>query len=194
MKTNGRSAGEGTRRGRRLSLMAKLGGGTALLALLLVAVTAGSAVVIFSNYLDRDAREKSEAAVHGLEVILEAKREETRVFGLFLARYGNIVEDVAAGNADSLLRKLTPMWKESDLDFVAVLDAKGNVVVRLHEPDKKGDSLAGQANVKGALRGEVTTAIEPGTQIPLSVCTGVPLKDVSGAVVGVLSAGISFSR
>ena len=194
MKANERGVGERTKHGRRLSLMAKLGGGTALLALLLVAVTAGSAVVIFSNYLDRDAREKSEAAVRGLESILEAKREETRVVSLFLARYGNIVEDVAAGNADALLQKLTPMWKESDLDFVTVLDAKGNVVVRLHEPDKKGDSLAGQANVKGALRGEITTAIEPGTQIPLSVRTGVPLKNASGAVVGALSAGISFSR
>ncbi len=194
MRTNEPGVGERTKRGRRLSLMAKLGGGTALLALLLVVITAGSAVAIFSNYLDRDAREKSEAAVHGLEVILEAKREESRVVSLFLARYGNIVEDVAAGNADALLQKLTPMWKESDLDFVTVLDAKGNVVVRLHEPDKKGDSLAGQANVKGALRGEITTAIEPGTQIPLSVRTGVPLKDASGAVVGALSAGLSFSR
>ena len=129
MKANERGIAERTKHGRRLSLMAKLGGGTALLALLLVAVTAGSAVVIFSNYLDRDAREKSEAAVRGLESILEAKREETRVVSLFLARYGNIVEDVAAGNADALLQKLTPMWKESDLDFVTVLDAKGNVVV-----------------------------------------------------------------
>ncbi|HPE67662.1 MAG TPA: methyl-accepting chemotaxis protein, partial [Synergistales bacterium] len=32
------------------------------------------------------------------------------------------------------------------------------------------------------------------TQIPLSVRTGVPLKNASGAVVGALSAGISFSR
>ena len=53
MKANERGIAERTKHGRRLSLMAKLGGGTALLALLLVAVTAGSAVVIFSNYLIR---------------------------------------------------------------------------------------------------------------------------------------------
>ncbi len=193
MNVANEAAERGTRRA-GFSLMMKLGGGTALLAMLLVFVTTGAAVAIFSNYLERDAREKAAAAVNGLENILEAKRDETRMVSLFLARYGDIVEDVKAGNSFELLVKLTPMWKESDLDFVTVLDAKGNVIIRLHEPDKRGDSLAGQRNVQGALRGEVSTFIEPGTQIPLSVRTGVPLKDASGTVVGVLSAGLAFSR
>jgi methyl-accepting chemotaxis protein len=178
----------------RLSLMAKLGGGTALLAVLVVLITAGAAIVIFSNYLERDARGRTQLAVHGLENILESKRFETRAITLFLARYGDIVEDVKAGNTEALLSKLTPMWKETDLDFVTVLDAKGTVLARLHEPEKKGDSLANQHNIRGAMRGEVTTAIEPGTQIPLSARTGVPVRDASGAVVGVVSAGLSFSR
>ena len=194
MKSEEAGVLKGTRSRARLSLMTKLGGGTALLALLLVVITAGASIVIFSYYLERDAREKARAAVRGLGSILEAKREETRVSSIFLARYGDIVEDVKAGNSFELLVKLTPMWKESDLDFVTVLDAKGNVILRLHEPDKRGDSLAGQRNVQGALRGEVSTFIEPGTQIPLSVRTGVPLKDASGTVVGVLSAGLAFSR
>jgi methyl-accepting chemotaxis protein len=177
-----------------MSLMMKLGGGAALLVVLVTVITVGAAVMIFSGFLEDDARQKAEQAVNGLESILTSKKDETRAVTLFLARYGNIAEDVARGDTAALIAKLTPMWKEPALDFVTVLDDKGVVLARLHEPDKKGDSLAGQANVKGALAGQVTTAIEPGTQIPLSARTGVPVTDASGKVIGAVSAGISFSR
>lgn len=179
---------------RRMTLMMKLGGGTALLVVLVTVLCVGAAVMIFTGFLENDARQKAEQAVNGLESILTSKKDETRAVTLFLARYGNIAEDVARGDTAALIAKLTPMWKETDLDFVTVLDDKGVVLARLHEPDKKGDSLAGQANVKGALAGQVTTAIEPETQIPLSARTGVPVTDASGKVIGAVSAGISFSR
>ncbi|MBP6333002.1 MAG: cache domain-containing protein [Aminivibrio sp.] len=182
------------RNGRRMSLMMKLGGGTALLVVLVTVITVGAAVMIFSGFLEDEARHKSVQAVHGLENILTSKKDETRAVTLFLARYGNIAEDVARGDTATLIAKLTPMWKETDLDFVTVLDAKGIVLARLHEPDKKGDSLANQANVRGALAGQVTTVIEPGTQVPLSARTGVPVTDASGKVIGAVSAGLSFSR
>ncbi len=180
--------------GRRMSLMMKLGGGAALLVVLVTVITVGAAVMIFSGFLEDDARQKAEQAVNGLESILTSKKDETRAVTLFLARYGNIAEDVARGDTAALIAKLTPMWKETDLDFVTVLDAKGLVLARLHEPDKKGDSLANQANIRGALAGQVTTAIEPETQIPLSARTGVPVTDASGKVIGAVSAGLSFSR
>ena len=179
---------------RRMTLMMKLGGGTALLVVLVTVLCVGAAVMIFTGFLENDARQKAEQAVNGLESILTSKKDETRAVTLFLARYGNIAEDVARGDTAALIAKLTPMWKETDLDFVTVLDDKGVVLARLHEPDKKGDSLAGQANVKGALAGQVTSVIEPGTQIPLSARTGVPVKDASGKVIGAVSAGLSFSR
>ena len=159
---------------RRMTLMMKLGGGTALLVVLVTVLCVGAAVMIFTGFLENDARQKAEQAVNGLESILTSKKDETRAVTLFLARYGNIAEDVARGDTAALIAKLTPMWKETDLDFVTVLDDKGVVLARLHEPDKKGDSLAGQANVKGALAGQVTTVVEPGTQIPLSARTESP--------------------
>ena len=179
---------------RRMTLMMKLGGGTALLVVLVTVLCVGAAVMIFTGFLENDARQKAELAVDGLENILTSKKDETRAVTLFLARYGSIAGDVVSGDTAALIEKLTPMWKETDLDFVTVLDARGNVLARLHEPDKKGDSLANQANVRGALAGQVTTVVEPGTQIPLSARTGVPVKDASGKVVGVVSAGLSFSR
>lgn len=182
------------RNGRRMSLMMKLGGGTALLVVLVTVICVGAAVMIFSGFLEDEARQKAEQAVNGLEAILTSKKDETRAVTLFLARYGDIAEDVARGDTAALIAKLTPMWKETDLDFVTVLDAKGAVLARLHEPDKKGDSLANQANVRGALAGQVTTVIEPGTQIPLSARTGVPVRDSAGKVIGAVSAGLSFSR
>ena len=178
---------------RRMTLMMKLGGGTALLVVLVTVLCVGAAVMIFTGFLENDARQKAELAVDGLENILTSKKDETRAVTLFLARYGSIAGDVVSGDTAALIEKLTPMWKETDLDFVTVLDARGNVLARLHEPDKKGDSLANQANVRGALAGQVTTVVEPGTQIPLSARTGVPVKDASGKTVASTRATVPTS-
>ena len=180
---------------RRLSLMAKLGGGTALLVIVVVAITAGASLSRFSEVLEENAHQKSILAAHGLESILEAKTAESRMATLFLVSAPGLADTVKAGNSKALAEQLTPLWKEqTDLDFAAVLDPKGTVLLRLHEPDKNGDSLADEFNVRGAMKGQTTSAIEPGTQVPLSARTATPIKDASGALVGILTTGISFSR
>ena len=175
--------------------MAKLGGGTALLVIIVVAITAGASLSRFSEVLEDNARQKAILAARGLESILDAKKDESRMAALFLAASPGLADALKAGNAKSLSETLTPLWKQqTDLDFVTLLDPKGTVLLRLHEPEKSGDSLADQFNVQGAMKGNVATAIEPGTKVPLSVHTGVPVKDASGSVLGILSAGIAFSR
>ena len=116
----------------RMSLMMKLGGGTALLVVLVAVVCVGAAVMIFSGFLENDAKQKAELAGNGLESVLATKKDETRAVTLFLARYGDIAGDVVSGDTAALIEKLTPMWKETDLDFVTVLDDKGVVLARLH--------------------------------------------------------------
>ena len=45
-----------------------------------------------------------------------------------------------------------------------------------------------------ALSGEMATLIEPGTEIPLSLRTGLPIKNSSGRIIGVVSAGFSMVK
>ncbi|MFA7621728.1 MAG: hypothetical protein WCY56_07790, partial [Aminobacteriaceae bacterium] len=131
--------------------MTKLGGVSALSSLIPVVLTAMIAIVVFSNHLDREAKEKAGFAVSGLECILQEQRTAAEAQTTLIAERSDIVEEVITGNTEAVLKKLTPLWKESGLDFVTVTDDDGVVVARLHEPGNKGDSVINQANVRGAL-------------------------------------------
>ena len=178
---------------RRISLMAKLGGGTALLVILVVAITAGLSLSRFSDFLRENARQNAILAVRGLKTILLVKEDESRMAVLFLSRTEGLLEDVREGNTEGLRARLTPSWKETVLDFLTVLDARGNVILRLHDPERGGDSLKDQHHVREAMEGKVWSTVESGVQSPLAARTGVPLKDASGTVIGLLSGGVFFS-
>ncbi|NLM70414.1 MAG: HAMP domain-containing protein [Synergistaceae bacterium] len=159
-----------------------------------VVLTAVIAILFFSNHLDKEAVTKADYALTGLRFIIDEQRVATEAQTALIVQQSDIVEELVTWNTKGILNKLTPLWKESGLDFVTITDADGTVLARLHEPEKKGDSVLNQANVKDALKGRTATYIEPGTAIPLSIRTGVPVKNDAGEVVGVLSAGHSFSN
>ena len=63
------------------------------------------------------------------------------------------------------------------------------VLARTHEPEKKGDSVLNQENVKIALEGKANSQVEPGTQVKLAARSGVPVKNEKGEIIGVISTG-----
>ncbi|MDR2209755.1 MAG: cache domain-containing protein [Azoarcus sp.] len=76
------------------------------------------------------------------------------------------------------------------VDYYTVTDASGIVLARTHNPEKFGDSVLGQQNVKNALEGEVSTFFEEGTVVKVSVRTGSPVYDKDGTLLGVISSGV----
>ena len=105
----------------------------------------------------------------------------------------SVVKAVAEKDSSSLLRILTPLAKETGLDFVTVTDDKGTVIVRIHE-QSKGDSIANQTNVQHALKGAVFGAVEAGTVIKFSARAGAPVKNEQGQVLGVVSGGYDLTK
>lgn len=179
---------------RGFSVMTKLIGVSALSSLIPVFLTAIIAVSVFSGQLGQEARDKSKLAVTALQSVLEAEQTGTEALARLILERADIAEEVKNGDREALLKKLHSEWKDGGLDFITIADSKGNAIARLHEPQKSGDPVLNQQNISEALKGKVSTFIEQGTVVPLSVRTGAPIKDASGAVVGALSAGKSFAR
>ena len=113
---------------------------------------------------------------------------------ILLSKINHLTQYVLTNDKKAMTSAITPLWRESTLDFLEVLDAKGNVLVRLQEPDKTGDTLAAQENVRGALQGTITTSFETGGDTRISARTGVPLKDATGAIIGAITGGVSFEK
>lgn len=80
------------------------------------------------------------------------------------------------------------------LDYLVVTDTEGNVFIRAHEPDKYGDSIAGQVNIQKALHGERSVGIEEGAVVKYSIRAGTPLKDKDGHIIGAVSLGYVLSK
>lgn len=72
-------------------------------------------------------------------------------------------------------------------------DASGTVLARTHKPEKFGDSIAGQHNIQGALKGTPAAGLERGTEVLLSARAGAPLVDPAGILVGAISTGFAIS-
>ena len=113
---------------------------------------------------------------------------------ILLSKINHLTQYVLTNDKKAMTSAMTPLWRESTLDFLEVVDAKGNVLVRLQEPDKTGDTLAAQENVRGALQGTITTSFETGGDTRISARTGVPLKDATGAIIGAITGGVSFEK
>lgn len=122
------------------------------------------------------------------EKITELKKESMDV-GTQLSLNPVVTKAIEEKNSDKILNDLKDILKESNVEFVTVTDEKGNVIVRTHEPDKKGDNVLNQLNVKNAIQGKANSQVEAGTQVKLAARAGIPVKNEKGDIVGVISIG-----
>ena len=164
------------------------------LVLVAVGASVGTATVVISRALTEEARREALQGVEGLERSLNDLRDKALGEARTFAADPELAVAVAAGNREEILRLLTPLVETSGLDFVTVTDREGNVLARTHQPEKFGDSVTGQDNVRSALSGSPLGAVEPGTVVKLSAGGGAPVKDPSGAVVGVVSGGFNLTE
>ena len=148
-----------------------------------------SNIVLFSNYVDdamvNDVNSAAAVAANNIEVL----KAEAKTASLYMAASNGIVNAVATNDRNELIRVARYLQSESAVEFCTIMDANGTVILRTHEPDNYGDSLASQANVQAAMSGRNLTAVERGSAVRLSVRSGSPIVDAAGNVIGVVSVG-----
>ena len=165
---------------------------TALITLA-VLVTSVPALYYFSHYLEQSYQLTAQQGNQGLKNEVENRKNEAMRNTAIISINPLVVKALADKDADALTSALAPLAKETGLDFITVTDDKGTVIVRTHDK-KKGDSVAGQVNVRSALNGAVFGAIEPGTIVKFSARSGAPVKNEQGRIIGVVSAGYDITR
>ena len=157
-------------------------------------------VVIISVFLslrlsrtgDSLINEKLFAITNSLELHFENSEANTRAAAVSMARDNKVAAAIMESDTDGLLRILAPTLDLYRVTFYVVTDIEGNVLARTHEPGSFGDSLIGMQNVKDALAGKVSTYYEEGVLVKVSVCTGAPVYDDNGAIIGAILAGVRF--
>ncbi|MFA6849387.1 MAG: methyl-accepting chemotaxis protein [Selenomonadaceae bacterium] len=158
------------------------------------AATVGPTLYLIDAYVGNTAQDSAVQGMKGLEYLLETKKQNALNCAENIAANPNVVRAVSENDSASVLATVTPLIQKTDIDFVTITDSKGTVLARTHDPKKLGDTVKGQANVASALKGTSLAAIESGTAVKLSARAGAPVKDASGNLVGVISAGYDVSN
>ena len=105
-----------------------------------------------------------------------------------------LIEAFTTQNRNSALELGKLTLKSFGIDYLVVTDKEGNVFIRAHEPDKYGDNISNQVNIRKALQGVKSVGIENGTVVKYSIRAGIPLKDKNGNIIGAVSLGYVLSN
>lgn len=166
-----------------------------VLVYLILAVAAASlSVWQFNRYVNHTVLQETNQALRGLADEIEARKEAALAISTLVAGYPGLAEAIQGNDCNAVLAIAAPLVRQAKLDFLTVTNARGKVVARVHEPAKRGDSILNQANVAKAIKGTPAAFVEPGTVVRLSARAGVPVRNASGAVVGVVSGGYQLNK
>ncbi|WP_283608870.1 methyl-accepting chemotaxis protein [Faecalispora anaeroviscerum] len=137
--------------------------------------------------------ERSQMALATMNSILEDEKTKSATAAQNLAADDAVIRAVQLRDAAAVKTAVNQSVKAKamDVNFVTIVDSKGNVIARTHS-DKKGDSVINQSNIAMALKGETSTHTDIGSEIKLSIRTGSPIKDASGKIIGAISTGYSL--
>lgn len=159
-----------------------------------IAVTVIPALYLFSGTIQKENEERALLGAAGLQSILDTYKNDALHYGLILAKHPLLAATVESRDPVQVLGVLAPLVQEAKLDFATVSDNKGIVIARTHMLEKKGDSVSNQSNIRQALAGAAFAAIEPGTEVKLAARAGIPIKNATGEIVGVLSVGYDMTK
>ena len=159
------------------------------LAVLIAGGILVSVILLFSGYINDIKLERvaiaSDVAQYNVEVLMAKSQNAS----MYMSEHSGIIGALESGDRNDLLTHARQVQNDAGMEFCTIVDPNGIVILRTHEPDNFGDSLAGQANIRSAMSGSSLTAIETGTAIRLSIRSGSPIYGNQGELIGIVSVG-----
>jgi len=171
------------------SLKFKLLGFIFFIIILLVGVIIIDNVIEFNSYLNTNINRDVTNANEILKDKIDELKNESMNIATQLSLNPIVTKAVETKDTEKILNDLKPIVEGSGIEFITITDEAGTVLARTHEPEKKGDSVLNQENVKVALEGKANSKVEEGTQVKLAARSGVPVKNDKGKIIGVISTG-----
>lgn len=171
------------------SIKFKLLGFIFLILILSVGTILVNNMIKFNSYLDTNVNGEVSRANELLVDKIDELKKDSLNLATQLAINPIVIKDIEIKDTQKILSDLKPIVNASNIEFITITDENGNVIVRTHEPEKKGDSVLNQENVKLAIEGQANSKVEEGTQVKLAARSGVPIKNAEGKIIGVISTG-----
>ena len=128
-----------------------------------------------------------------LQSEIDSNLELLSVLAKLLAENPDFVAAVESRDNFAIKRFAKSLTDESQIDFVTITDTNGDVLARGHS-DKAGDNVGpDRISIHTPLSGTPITGLEPGSVVPLTLASGVPIMS-NGKIIGALVMGQDLSN
>jgi methyl-accepting chemotaxis protein len=176
-------------------MMKSLGLKLSLIVLLMIAAMIVLTVLIVTAQTDTLVSEltqtEAKTANHAFAVALDNYMVEAQDRANMIASSQDVFNAIQSGDAEGLREAVTGFG--IGLDLITVVDAEGDVLLRVHN-DKKGDNLANQKALSAALTtGQGIALIEKGATVGVTTAGTAAVKDEQGNVVAAIKCGHDLS-
>lgn len=153
------------------------------------------AVLLLAIYfMEKPIEEDININIHKFQRVIATANEVTsRHFAQsaqLIAHDVKLAQAIVAGRHEEVVKLSRLAMEESGSDFMTVSDDKGIVIGRGHS-QKWNDKILNQETVVKAMKGEPSTAIVAGTEVPFSIRASQPVI-YAGRIIGVFSIGQSL--
>jgi len=148
-----------------------------------------SSILLFNRELNNAMYDKINVAAMVAEHEIANLKTNAHIAALGIATNPDLIEALKYGDRDRINTTTTALQVLAQIDYCTILDSKGIVLFRSHEPEIYGDSLIHLPHVRQAINGNTETYVAQGVTIRLGAYAGSPIYDSNMDMIGIVSLG-----
>jgi len=166
---------------------------TATIIVIFLLTTVSFTFLLMRNVKD-EALDNLQTATSVLSYALDAKKAETQANAEVLSQNAQVASAIAAHDHKSLNSLTSNFLASKKESTLLITNSSAQVLLRGEDPDKWGDSLSSNNQVRKALVGTSSSTVvtKQGVLAPVVyIQSTVPVRDSSGNIVGTVSVGLA---
>ena len=148
-----------------------------------------SAIILFNRELNNAMRSKIDVAVNVVEKEIHDLLIRAEVAALGMASNPDLINALIKNDREDIIFNANTLKTMTQIDFCNIIDKKGIVISRTHEPTRYGDDISNQPHVARALEGYRTSNLTQGAVITLGAYAGAPVFNSEMEMIGAISLG-----
>jgi methyl-accepting chemotaxis protein len=154
-----------------------------------ITVIVGTALFQFNSFNNIVSEEQAVKGMQGLNSLIEDYKEQSLKHAKMLSLNSEVISAVEEKDHNSIYNIVNFLSEESKIDFITVTDTSGIILAHTDDVNKKGVSIADQASIEMALKGNAFSDVESDEIVKLSARAAAPIKNQAGIIIGTISTG-----
>lgn len=165
-----------------------------VMIILSVSIVVGISIFENSSYNKKISYERLDTSLNDLNQKITDALESSHKNALTISQNSSFLKAFHSGDFAQMKESLDQLNSILKSDTISITNASGDILIRQHKPEKKGDNILDQINVQKALEGKSFSSLEPGKTVKLSCRSSAPIYNENGIIVGTVVTGYSFEK